>query len=248
MIQRNALPDPKLVQCLCDTNFQDFHSYSSGGGDYTTYTGSSGSTAWNNGVGLIPNSGAGTWLKAITAATAFDPQGVYETNPSKLPTAQNPAIFVEGYVYWASEATNNANMFFGLASTHAIAPGSNTDPTASFSGALLYRIDGDSYWRTMVSNGSSKTVVDCNNVFCYDGWYKLRIDFVSYDSNNCAVSFKVNDQILTDIHGFQINSVLPYSGLSPMGEIWFMQASTANVQTGYIDYVASSRYRAQLNG
>ena len=57
----------------------------------------------------------------------------------------------ETFINFTSQASNNAMIYFGFMSTVSITTGANTDPTASYSGAIIYRLSGDTQWRIQVS-------------------------------------------------------------------------------------------------
>lgn len=249
-VQRMALPDPKLVNELCATIFDDFTHYTSAGGDFTTYSlGGAGTAAWS-GTAIDTNSGASDTVLCTTHATALDVEGLYQTNPNMLPIAANSAIYAEGYIHAVGvHAAGTAIEYFGVASTHVLATtGAAGDPTASYSGALIYKLSGDTYWRTQLSNGNTK-VTTLSNVPVVEGSNKFRIDIIAQDGGNVKASFKVNNVILTDANGNQINPTVPFAALAAMGLVALIESdANAAAQTGYIDYLASGRYRALLNG
>lgn len=247
-IMRQVLPDPKLSNEQCATLFEDFNAYVTATAQgFTTLAGSSGTTAFSS-VPINTNSGATDTVLATSAATAWDAQGLYQTNPNILPIALNQAAFAEAYSSAVGvHAAGSAMEFFGLSSSHAIQPASNVDPSASYSGAIIYKLSGDTYWRCQSSNGSAKTTT-VSRLPVVEGANKFRIDIIGYDGANCAVSYKVNNKILMDVNGLQINHVVPYSSLAKMGLLWFVQSDTsASAQTGQLDYISSGRFRSLLN-
>ncbi|HEX4000231.1 MAG TPA: hypothetical protein VHX65_16890 [Pirellulales bacterium] len=246
-IASQAAPDPKLANEQSATLFEDFFNYVDAG-LFTKYSvDGSGTTAWS-GTAIDTNSGASDTILSTTAATAWDGEGIYQTDANLLPIAANPCVYAECYCHVVGvHASGSAMQFFGLASAHAILPTSNVDPSASYSGAIIYKLSGDSYWRVQTSNGNAKTTV-VSNMPVVEGANKFRIDVTGFDGNNCQVTFKVNNQLLKDSNNLVIAAVVPYASLAKMGLLWLVESDTnAAAQTGQLDYIASGRFRSLLN-
>ncbi len=147
-------------------------------------------------------------------------------------------------------AAGSGIFYFGLSSTKVIATtGTAGDPTASYSGAIIYRLSGDTGFRTQSSNGSAKTTHNALNYPSADGTWKLRIDIADWDALNCQVTYKVNNTQLKDSNGLIIADVLPYASLAKMGLLWLVESdANASAQTGQLDYIGGGRFRSLLNG
>ena len=250
-IQRQALPSAGLTNEQCATLFQDFLTYTTAVQEFTSYTlGGAGTNAWS-GLPIDPNSGQSDTVLSTTAATALDVAGIYQTHPNILPTSTEGGFYAEGYIYSEGvHAAGTAIQYFGLSSAHVLATTvTAADPTASYSGAIIYKLSGDTNWRTQVSNATTKKTTVSANAPIVEGANKFRIDIIHFNSASCQVTFKVNNVILVDANGIQIQSTILYASLVAMGLVSLFESdANAAAQTGQTDYLASGRFRCMLNG
>ena len=249
-IQRNALPGSLINNVQCAVYQEDFFSYTNASeGGYTFYDlGGAGSAAWS-GSPIDSNSGQTDSILITTKAVALDAAGLYQTNPNLLQTLTEGAMFAEAYIYSEGvHAAGTSMQYFGLASTHVIAPVTAIDPTASYTGAIIYKLSGDAYWRTQVSVGTAKTTTICSNVPVVEGANKFRIDILKFDGSNWCATFSVNNHILLDVNNITIAPKATYTSAAAMGLIALFESdANAAAQTGQIDYWSSGRYRCMLN-
>ncbi len=240
--------DPKAAQSQDTTLFEDFLSYTTAvTSPFSTGPSGSGTTAWDGTA--IGDQGTGHNVLITTqASTQWDKQGVATTNALFLPVATGPAMGCEAHISFTSQSANNAMIFFGFVSTTAIHPASNVDPSASYSGAIIYRLSGDTQWRVQVSNGSTKTTKTCANAggLCADGEYTLRVEIMPFDALNCAATFFVNGNILTDSFNNPLQLKFLYASLAAMKIMASCEAATANAQTLLVDYITANASRGQL--
>lgn len=245
--------DPKGQQSQDTTFFDDFLSYTDAGLFTVADSGSAGSSAWDGTA--LGAGGKGHNLKLTTKTTTqWDYYSIATTNAFFLPVATGAAMGCESLVNFTSQASNNAMIYFGFMSTVAIPSGANTVPTASYSGAIVFRLSGDTYWRLQVSNGTTKSNYTLNNsdFTCADGTYCLRVDFMPFTGSSvsaqngtqCFATFSINGVQAKDQNNFLIQAPVAYSSLAAMKVAVIAEAATANAQTCLIDYIQANISRA----
>lgn len=232
------------VKQLCDlgpflnnsrTEFisDEFNSYTSGG-LWTSFTTNSGTTAWDSNSRILHTTGA----------VAGNFTGIKSTNAVFLPSSSRPG-FVQGRVTYTNQATTTGVPFFGVSSTTTLTMTSGLDPTASYSGALIYKRNGDTVWSVQSSNGSTKTTT-LTNIVGTDGSYDLRIDFSDADGANCYVVYTINGVLATDANNRPIKHTLAYSALAAMLVVSGVQTGASAAQTCYLDYAVAGQLRYGL--
>ncbi len=241
--------DPKGQQSQDVTFFDDFLSYTDGGLFTVNDTGSAGASAWD--VLAFGANGAGHNLKLTTKTTTqWDAYSVATTNAMFLPVATGAAMGCETLVKFTSQSANNAMIYFGFMSTVAITTGANTAPTASYSGAIIFRLSGDTQWRVQSSNGTTKTNYQTvgSDFACADGVYNLRVDFMPFSGSSvaatngtqCFAGFSINGVQVKDVNNFLIQQPVAYASLAAMKVGVIAEAATANAQSLYIDYIQAN--------
>lgn len=211
----------------------DFFNYTSGN-EFTTVSAT--------GTAALDDTGGTSNLLLTTAGTLDNYCGVKTTAQPFLPAVGNP-MFVASRFKYTNQATNNASVSFGMASSSNLGITSPGDPTTSMSAILLYKRSTSTVWTLMVSNAGTKSHTD-SNISAVDGTYDLRLDVNDFDSANCEVAPFVNGFQLTDINNIPIKLTLAYASLAKMNMVFLIQAGSGNAQTAYVDYVCSGQLRA----
>jgi hypothetical protein len=132
------------------------------------------------------------------------------TTKECLLIANNKPLTVEARLQFTEAATNAANILFGV--MDAVAANTLQDngagPDASFSGAVFYKVDGETTWRVCYSNGASQTIValtaaNSRTKLLYtaggSAYQTLRIDIYPISSTNCRVEFYIDGVLVYDI-------------------------------------------------
>lgn len=225
----NLHPQALINQSSC--LFDDFYNYTTAN-LWTTVAGSTGTS-----VAVVPDR-----ILLTTAATNNDVQGVRSTLAS-FNLVSGVAMLAETYMTVVNQASANANVFFGFMSTTSLSSTDGSVPAASYTGAIIYKLDGEAVWRVQSSNGSAKTN-NITNIPAVDGNYILHIDIFNYDNLNAGVSFSVNGVALLDATtNLQIIHKVPYAAAANMFVAALTQAGSANAQLQYHDYITASKFR-----
>ncbi len=234
-VLKGASLDPKAEVIQSATFFDDFFSYLSGG-LFTSVAGSSGTSAADDTLGVDA-------ILYTTAATLNDAQGIKTTKANFLPTS-GVGMYCESAMTYANQATNNAAVYFGFASSSTFNNTSVLHPAASGSYCAIYKLASDVTWRCITcGNGVIAADELSSNVACTDGSYKMRIDITNFDGLNAQVTYLVNDVVLRDSKNNIIYHKLPYASLVKMMVVDLVQAGSANAQTKQTHYITAGKFR-----
>lgn len=224
---------PQLQVVLTSSLYDDFFNYQTGG----LFT----SAPIGAGTVAADDTGGTDQLLLTTAGTGTDGTFVKTTKQNFLFTDGQP-MYCQSKITYANQATTNAWVGFGFASTNVLTITSGLIPTASYSGALVFKQKGSTVWSVQTSNGSTKQNSD-SNVVATDGSYTLSVEVNKYDGTYASVSFLVNGIQLTDVNNVGIKHKVAYASLVKMGIIAGTQEGSANAQTLKVDYIAGGKLR-----
>ena len=214
---------------------------------WTTVTTNSGTS--------VPGNFTPGGLLFTTGTTNNNYQYIYGTNANFLYIADKPAV-VECVHKYTEVATNSANVGFGF--SDSVVAGSLVDdgagPAASFSGAMIYKVDGGSVWKFCTSIGSTQTISTSTTTAGGAVLQRLKIE-IKYVNGVAEVSpwvFSVS-QLGTSTSAFTGGQLLDSTTLKPIKHVvtaasiasaaqmtpWFgVKAGTAAAQTAYLHEVA----------
>ena len=240
-VQKSAVADPKFSVLSAATLFDDFFNYSTGG-LFTSLATGAGSSAADDTAGVDD-------LLCTTANSADDIQGVVTTKANFLPVADQ-GIWGVGVVKVSSVATRSAAIYFGFFSATPQAGQADAVPAASYSGAIIYALEGDTNWRTQSSNAGTKNNHTSTLPVVEGRYNELRIDIVNWDGLNAQVTYNVNGQTLMDSNypNQPIVDKVAYASLVKMKLGAFVQRShgTSGAQAASIDCLTASKARLSL--
>ena len=219
-------------------------------------------TASSAGGGTSPaydtaNVNPGGCVKFVTGAGAGQ--------ESMLGTTQAPFLFAAGkplececLLNYAEQATNKAAIAFGFGdviATTGFMTSNGTVLVGTFSGAIIYKLAGETVWRCGVSIGTTNVLSKSNTTAGAAGpvivgqqlnFQKLRIDIeASHDAaGQVTVTYFVNDVQLTDsVTGLKIAHTIAYSGATAMKVGVYSVAGAATSEIAYVDYINALQQR-----
>lgn len=132
----------------------------------TTVTASSGvvlyTTAANYLMSTLPSGGVGTGFAPDTGH----------------------ALMCEALIQFTEVSTNQAGVFFGFNSlnTNVILVDAGLTPATNFSGAMIYKIAGETVWRAISSNGTTQFIDKSNTTSGLANFVRLRIEMKQVDA------------------------------------------------------------------
>lgn len=219
----------KLSSFLTD----DFYDYLTGGRFTTVST--------NSGTCAVYNTGGVDKVLLTTGTTEGNYSYVRSTGAAWLLQANEP-MFFHARLNYVNQATTNGFVIGGFMSTTTLAVTSELDPTASYSGAVIYKRKGDTVWSVQSSNGSTKTTTLTNRT-ATDGTYELQVQVNNFDGENCEIIYLVDSLQLRDANGTLIKHKVAYSGAADMYVAVGTLAGTTAAQLCYVDYINVGKLR-----
>lgn len=206
-------------------------------------------------VKTVPHSGTvaiGDAAKGIVTlvpsdGTVADNDEAYLACPNEvfLFAAGKPAYFT-ALVQFTEANTDDANIMAGF--MNAVGANAIVDdgggPKASFSGAVIYKVDGGTVWRCCSSNGTTRT--DTASVTTAGGSAYQRLEIIVNDtgsSTTCEVAYKVDGVYLKDSNGVPIRHTIPYASLTEMQAFVGVKNGGANLETLNVDYLFAQQHR-----
>lgn len=188
---------------------------------------------------------AGGAVVLTTGATDNNEAAVATTNtPFKM--ADDKPLLFESRLQFTEANTDDANVFAGFASglntaDHLLDNGAG--PKASFSGAGVYKVDGETVWRCVSSKGSSQTITQSTKSAGGAAAQTLRTEIQTIDPVSAEVTFYVDDEPLKDSSGTVIKHSVAFSAAAAMQAGVSVKAGGANSEVVTVDYVAAYQLR-----
>ncbi len=238
-VLHNAVGPSQYDKIHAVTIFDDFVAYLTGG-LWTSVAATSGTTAQDDTAGADN-------LLLTTAATDNDQQGFRSTKAVFLPV-DGQALWCE-FLFQASDfSTTSAALYMGFWSAAPQSSTSATVPAASYTGAIIYYLEGDTTFRVQTSNGAAKTNYTSTALRNSGQWQRARIDIVKRDGSNVQVTFAINGATLMDANypNQPIIAVIPIAAMVKMFVAATVQAGSANAQTAAFDYAVASKARLTI--
>ncbi len=231
--------DYNLAHYRSELFFQDFPYYVTAD-EYTTVN------VAGSGTVAADDTGGTTNVLITSGATAANSTAVRSTLARYLPQLGRPGR-ISCKLNFTNVATNNGVLVFGLMSTTGLTITSGTaDPSASYSGAIIYKLSGGDFFKVQTSNGSAKTTTQTINAGG-DGNHILTISYNDRDGANANVSFTIDGEKALDANNKEIQHTLPYSALVKMYDAVMVQTTASAAQTCFVDYIGGEQLRLGTN-
>ncbi len=186
-----------------------------------------------------------------TGATDNNEAAVY-TGKKIFQFADKRGIAVEGLIQFSEAATNKANIAFGLSSAWGanLLVDDGAGPASSFSGALIYKVDGGTAWKCISSVGSTQTISTSTATPGSSSYVNLRIEVTAVGDpaqDLAEVSFFLDDKPLYDSadasRNKPIKHQMTYTNAVAMALGFYAKAGDGTTQTAKIDTLGYSQTR-----
>lgn len=193
-------------------------------------------------------------LAIFTDATDNNEAAVRSASECFLGVAGKP-LWCEFLAQYTEANTDDANIAFGFSDAIAanLLQDNGAGPAASFSGALIYKVDGGTVWKTVSSNGTTQTIKTTaltaggttggyygNN----DGYHLMGIEIGDYTSTQMQVTYWYDgNQMRDSTYNLPIVDTLTIASLTEMEVGAYAKAGSANAETLNIDYIAAGQTR-----
>ncbi len=220
--------------------FEDFLEYTSGG-LFSDVQADTGATV------AVDADGEGGVVLLTTGATDNNEAYLFSTQELFLFAANRPLV-CEARVQFAEANTDDANVYFGF--MDAIGANALVDdgagPKSSYSGAVIYKSDGDTLWSVENSIGSTQKTTQLTADNSLDGSAKaaggaayqvLAIEVNPHGGGSSDISFWIDD-VLVAKHKDQ-----PYASATQMMVGCGIKAGGANSEVLSVDYINAYQLR-----
>lgn len=161
--------------------------------------------------------------------------------------ADGKPIFFEARIKYTEANTDDANVALGL--MNAVAADSILDdgagPAASYSGAVLFKVDGGTVWNAESSLAGTQTTTALSAANSLDrlaktpgggSWQTIRIEIVPFSTTEADVNFFI-DGVHVAKHA------LTYTSATEMMAFVGVKAGGANSEVVSVDYVSAYQVR-----
>ncbi|MBW3600567.1 MAG: hypothetical protein KY475_25305 [Planctomycetes bacterium] len=184
-----SLPDTYHLGRRVHGFFDDFYQYVSG--DLWTLV-----TALDGSATVLDAAGGKVAIKSAVD-TAGNEDAYLKSNKESFKFAANKPLLFEALVDFAESSTNQANVIAGLMDAVAADALVNdgAGPKSSYSGAVFYKVDGETVWRCESSIGSSQVTTTTEVTAGGATAQRLTIEFQPLTSTTGEVRFYIDDEL-----------------------------------------------------
>lgn len=190
-------------------------------------------------------SAAGGTVVLTTGATDNNEAAVATTN-SPFKMADDKPLLFESRLQYTEANVDDANVFAGFANSLNSADmlvDNGAGPKTNFSGAGIYKIDGETVWRCVSSKGASQTITQSTKTAGGSGAQTIRVEIQPVDGVNAEVTFYIDDDPLKDLNGLVIKHTVAFASAVAMQSGVYVKAGGANSEIVNVDYVAVYQLR-----
>jgi hypothetical protein len=184
--------------------------------------------------------------------------GATNNNEAAVKTTKEIFKFADGKpaegiarIQYAEANTDDANVMVGwmdaMAADAMVDDGAG--PKASYSGAVIYKVDGETVWRCQTSNGTTKTTTVTQHTAGGSSYVTLCILVSPFNSTTCEVAFLwdpnggTNFQQMLDVYGRPIKHTMLYASLTEMMFGVYAKAGGANSEVVNVDLLDPAQKR-----
>lgn len=200
-------------------------------------------------VAFAAGSNGGGAIAITTGATLNDGGRLTLTNAC-IKLGKGQPFYAESILQYTETSTNNAMIAFGLSSvvTSSLLTDSTGVPLNNFTGMLIYKQVGDTYWRCVSSNGTTQTLTQSalsSQPATTTDFQLLRIEGRDVDGSNFEITYFLNDNPLTDYtYHRPIKHTVAIASASAMKLIAMAKAGTTASEVLTVDQVIFLQRRA----
>lgn len=211
--------------------FDDFVDYNSG--DLWT------SLAADTGSSVAASDAHGGIL-VLTCGDDDNEEAAVATTKAVYLLAANKPCVMRGRLQFTDADALAANVACGMSSifTADFITDNGAGIAASFSGAVFFKKDQDTYWSVCTSNGTTQTITRTNVVAAGASYQDLEVRITPYSSANAEVTFHHNGQQVRDASGELIKHTLAIASIAAMKLGAYVKEGGGTNQLLNIDYLA----------
>lgn len=191
------------------------------------------------------SSAVGGQLYHFTAATNNNEAATKTTNEVFQILNDRP-ILGEARIKFVEANTDDANVAFGFADAFGadLLVNDGAGPKTSFSGALIYKVDGGTAWKCVSSVGSTQTISTSTSTAGGSDWQVLKIEIQPVSSTIAEAAFFVDGKQLIDSSTNRpIKHTMTYTNAVAMAVGAYVKAGGSNAEILVVDYINAVQLR-----
>ncbi len=203
------------------------------------------------GVTLSDGAGGVVVLDASDATVADNDEIYLKSTKELFKFAASKPVRVEARLQYAEANTDDANIIFGLAD----AVGANTlldnggGPKASYSGAVIFKVDGGTVWQCESSISTTQVTTVSQHTAGGSSYHTLAIECMPITSTTIEARFFLdtaggqNLKQMRDANGALIKHTITLGTSTEMQVFVGAKNGGANEETLSVDYIAADQLR-----
>lgn len=231
------LPDALVKGRRAAGFFDDFDDYVSGRRWTTSGDTGTGASA------AVDADGVGGLLTLTTGATDNNEAYLLTTNELFKIVADKPLLF-EALIDYDEANTDDANVACGF--MDAVGADSILDngagPKASYSGAVIFKVDGETVWQFETSIGGTQTTTKSKHT-AGGAAQELRIEIRPINSTEAEAIPFIDGAQMRDANDKLIKHTITFASATEMNAFVGAKAGGANSEVVNVDYVAAYQLR-----
>lgn len=189
--------------------------------------------------------GVGGIFTMATGTTDNDEVAIATSNELFLFVAGKPA-WCYGRIQWSEANTDDANVAFGWADAlgaNLLSDNGGGDNITN-TGALIFKIDGETTWRCASENNGTITESVSNTTAGGSSYQELEIEAQEFTTLACVITYKVDGVYLRDSTTNEvIKHTLLYASATQMDFGVYAKAGGGNAETVNIDRLSGGQVR-----
>lgn len=198
------------------------------------------------GTAVVGDSPAGVLVLTASDGTVADNDEAYVEHVNEVfKFADDKPLLFEARIQYSEAATDDANVCLGL--MDAVAADAILDngggPKASYSGAVIFKVDGGTVWQCETSIAGVQTTTASSRAAGGAAYQTLTIEFKPFSATQADVMFYVDGAQLLDSAGRAIKHTLTFTGATEMQAFAGIKNGSANNEILSIDYLACYQLR-----
>lgn len=196
------------------------------------------------GTTIAVSDGVRGTIALTTGATDNNEVALRTTTEIFLFAANKPLIY-EARIQFTEANVDDANVAVGFAD----AVGANllvddgAGPKTTYSGAMIFKIDGDTTWRAGSSKSTTQTNTDSLTAAGDASYQVLRLEIWPINTTDLEVAFFVDGVQLKDSNSKPIKHTVVYTSATEMHAFAYVKAGGANSEVLNVDYMAAYQKR-----
>lgn len=236
-----VLPDSVQQMHLTHGVMDDFYEYTTGG-KFSSVLTDSGTIAVSDAAGGVAT------LTPSDGSVADNDEAYLKSSNETFLIAANKPIVAEARIKFTELNTNTSNVMFGF--KDAVAANTILDdgggPPASYSGAVFFKVDGDTTWNAESSNSTTQKTQTLTSDVSLDKatktsgggvWQILRISAIPTGDGLIDFQFEI-DGVLVAVHKNR-----SYANATEMQVFVGVKNGSAHNQTVLVDYIRCHQSR-----